>query len=242
VNRTPRDLILTVAACFYPPTTQTTSGAQPTTATSAAITTPLTTPTLSTVTTTTTLSPTTTTMNYCTETKGMNEPLPIQPGQVTSNPPSTSQGDINPTPNQPGLDFPTPNPQINVTLDQPSTLTVIYVPTNIPNEPTTVEQFTVQFVFPNGTTSPTFTSEIPSPTTTTTPSTGVATGTTTTPSATSIVPPSGGSPQVDLPPNFEVPENTTVVITVTSTTNDSPATGVCNNSFIYIFHAGSGSV
>ena len=242
MNRTPRDLILTVVACFYPPTTQTTSGAPPTTATSAASTTPLTTATLSTVTTTTTLPPTTTTMNYCTEEKGMNEPLPIQPEQVTTNPPSTSQGDINPTPNQPGLNFPTPYPQINVTTDQPSTLTVIYVPTDRPNEPTTVEQFTVVFVFPNGTTSPKFTSEIPSPTTTTTtttPSTGVATGTTTTPSATSIVPPSGGSPQVDLPPNFEVPENTTVVITITSTTNGSPATGVCIFVLLtYAFFAG----
>jgi len=175
-------------------------------------------------------------MNYCTETKGMNEPLPIQPEQVTSNPPSTPSGDINPTPDQPGLDFPTPNPQINVTLDQPATLTVIYIPTDRPDQPTTVEEFTLKFVFPNGTTSETFTSEIPSPTTTTTttPSTGAPSETTTTQSATSVVPPSGLSPQVDLPPNFEVPENTIVVITITSTTDDLPATGVCTTLLIIV--------
>jgi len=169
-------------------------------------------------------------MNYCTEENGMNQPLSISPQQVTSNPPSdqTTLTNINPTPTSPGLDFPSPNPQINITTNQPASLTVIYIPTGIPNQPTTVEQFTVTFVFPNGTTSQTFPSTTPSSTTTTTPSpsTSVPGETTTTPSATSIVPPSGVSPQVDLPPNFKVPENTTIIIQITSTTNDSPATGV----------------
>jgi len=198
--------------------------------TTTTITTPLTTPTPST--TTTTLPPTTTTMNYCVEENGMNQPLSISPQQVTSSPSNdqtTPLNNINPTLTSPGIDFPSPNPQINVTTNQPASLTVIYIPTNIPNQPTTVEQFTVTFVFPNGTTSQTFPSTTPSSTTTTTPSpsTSVPGETTTTPSATSIVPPSGVSPQVDLPPNFKVPENTTIIIQITSTTNDSPATGVC---------------
>jgi len=239
MNRTPSDLSLQIVACFYPPTTTTTIGTSPSstllttpTPSTTGSTTPLTTPTPST--TTTTLPPTTTTMNYCVEENGMNQPLSISPQQVTSSPPNdqnTPLNNINPTQTSPGLDFPSPNPQINVTTDQPASLTVIYIPTDIPNQPTTVEQFTVTFVFPNGTTSQTFPSTTPSSTTTTTTttpssSTGVAGATTTTPSATSIVPPSGASPQVDLPPNFQVPQNTTIVIQITSTINDSPATGV----------------
>ena len=147
----------TIVACFYPPTTQTTTGTPSTT--------------------TTTLPPTTTTINYCTEEQGMNQPLTIQPGQVTSNPLSnqtTPPGDINPTTSTtPGLDFPSPNPQINITFNQPATITVIYVPTDRPNQPTNVEQFVVVFVYPNNTSSQPFSSAILSPTTTTstTPST-----------------------------------------------------------------------
>ena len=120
-------------------------------------------------------------MNYCTQEKGMNQPLNIRPDQVTSNPPSnqtTPPSDINPTSSTPGLNFPSNNTQINVTLDQPATLTIIYVPTNRPNQPTNVDEFVVVFVYPNGTTSRLYTSQIPSSstttTTTTTPSTGVS--------------------------------------------------------------------
>ena len=174
-------------------------------------------------------------MNYCTEEKGMNQPLTIQPDQVISSPPSnptTPSGDINPTTGTPGLDFPSSNPVINITFDQPATLTVIYVPTDRTNQPTTVQNFTIQFVYPNGTTSEVFPSQTPSATgttttTTTTPSTGVPGETTTTlPTPSGVVPPSPSSPQVDLPSNFQVPQNTTVIITITSTKNDSPATGV----------------
>ena len=211
----------TIFACFYPPTTQTTTG------TSSATTGTF----LST--TTSTLPPTTTTVNYCTEENGMNQPLTIQPDQVTSNPPSdetTTPGDINPT-TTPGLDFPSPNPQINITLDQPAALTVIYVPTDRPDQPTNVEQFVVVFFYPNDTTSQSFSSEIVSPTTTTTttPSTGAPSQTTTTPSTSGVVLPSDVSPQVDLPPNFVVPEGTIIIINITSTTGGSPATGVCTN-------------
>jgi hypothetical protein len=176
-------------------------------------------------------------MNFCTEEKGMNQPLTITPDQIQSNPsptPTTPPGDINPTPGTPGLNYPSPNPQINVTLNQPATLTVIYLPVDKPNQPSNVQTFQVVFVYPNGTTSQPYTSIIPSTSTTTATTTttsslsaGIPSATSTPPSPTAIVPPLGLSPQVDLPPNFQVPSNTTVVITITSTTNGSNPTGVC---------------
>jgi hypothetical protein len=229
--RAPQNLQFTIVACFYPPTTQTTAGAPLSTSTISA-----TQPLSSTSTlapTTSALPPTTTTMNYCTEEKGMNQPLTIQPDQITSSPPSnptTPSGDINPTTGTPGLDFPSSNPVITVTFNQPATLTVIYVPTDRPTQPTTVETFTIQFVYPNGTTSEVFPSQTPSATgiTTTTASTATAGETTTTlPTPSGVIPPSPSSPQVDLPPNFQIPQNTTIIITVTSTKDDLPATGVC---------------
>jgi hypothetical protein len=196
--------------------------------------------TTGTTTTTTTLPPTTTTMNFCTEEKGMNQPLTITPDQVQSNPsptPTTPPGDINPTPGTPGLNYPSPNPQINVTLNQPTTLTVIYLPVDTPNKPSNVQTFQVVFVYPNGTTSTPFTSIIPSTSTTTTttpsPSAGAPSQPLTTPSPTAVVPPSSASPQVDLPPNFQLPPNTIVVITITSTTNGSNPTGVCERFFLF---------
>ena len=224
---------MAIVGCFYPPTTETTTVvSSPTTGT---------TPTTSTGTpspTTTTLPPTTTTMNYCTEEKGMNAPLTIQPNQTTFNPSpdqtTPTGGDINPTTTTPGLNFPT-NPQINVTFDQPATLTVVYLPVDRPNEPSNVNTFTIVFVYPNGTSSPPLNSQIPltGASTTTTPSSGAASETTTTPATSGIVPPSDVSPQVDLPPNFRVPEGTTIVITITSTTNQLPPTGVCINSLCF---------
>ena len=187
--------------------------------------------------TTTTLPPTTTTMNYCTQQNGMNQPLTITPDQVTSYPspsPSTPLSGINPTSTTPGLDFPTPNPQINVTLNQPATLTVIYLPNDRPNQPSNVQQFQVVFVYPNGTTSTPFTSttaSIPSTTSTSTSTTTLSAQTPssifTTSGTTTIVPPSNASPQVNLPSNFYVPEDTTIVITITSTIGGSNPTGVC---------------
>jgi hypothetical protein len=204
---------------------------------------PLTTGTTST-TTTTTLPPTTTTMNFCVEEKGMNQPLTITPDQIQSNPQpqqTTPSGDINPTPGTPGLNYPSPNPQINVTLNQPTTLTVIYLPVDTPNKPSNVQTFQVVFVYPNGTTSTPFTSIIPSTSTTTTtttttpsPSAGAPSQPLTTPSPTAVVPPSSASPQVDLPPNFQLPPNTIVVITITSTTNGSNPTGVCEFFFFIV--------
>jgi len=224
---------LAIVGCFYPPIPQTTTAVLPQT-TGAPSTTSATSPTATT--TTTTLPPTTTTMNYCTEEKGMNQPLPIQPNQITSNPSpnqTTPPGDINPTPTPtPGLHFPTMNPQINVTLDQPTTLTVVYLPVDRPNKPSNVNQFTIVFVYPNGTTSPSFNSEITSTgqstttTTTTTPS-GVPAQPTTTPSPAGVVPPSDVSPQVDLPPNFHVPKGTTIVITITLTSDQQNPHDVC---------------
>jgi hypothetical protein len=88
-----------------------------------------------------------------------------------------------------------------------------------------VDEFTVTFVYPNGTTSEPFPST-PSSITTTPSET-----TSTLPTPSGVVPPSSNSPQVDLPPNFRVPENTTVVITITSTDDNKPPTGVC-----HLFH------
>jgi len=173
-------------------------------------------------------------MNYCTEENGMNQPLTIQPNQITFNPSpiqTTPPGDINPTTTTttPGLNFPTMNPQINITLDQPASLTVLYVPVDTPNKPSNVKNFTVVFVYPNTTSSPPFDSKIPSTgesTTTTTPS-GIPSETTTTPIPSGVVPPSNRSPQIDLPPNFRVPTGTTIVFTITSTSDQSNPTGVC---------------
>jgi len=170
-------------------------------------------------------------MNYCTE-NGMNQPLTIQPNQVTSNQPldqTTSPADINPTTTSPGINFPSTNPLINITLNQPATLTLIYLPTNRPNQPTNVNEFSVVFVYPNGTTD-SFTSEIPlssgTITTTTTPSTGTPSETTTTANPSSIVPSSNVSPQVDLPPNFQVPNGTILMIAITSTNDSASPYGV----------------
>jgi hypothetical protein len=164
----------------------------------------------------------------------MNQPLTIQPNQVTSNQPfdqtTPTTGNINPTSTTPGLNFPSTNPLINITLDQPAALTFVYVPTDRPNQPTNVQQFVVTFVYPNGTTSLPFPSQTPfeSGTIITTPPTGISSTTTTTlPTPSGVVPPSAESPQVDLPPNFLVPENTIVIINITSTEGNAPPTGVC---------------
>ena len=192
-------------------------------------------------------------MNYCAEENGMNQPLNIQPNQVTSNQPfdvtTPDTGDINPTTSTPGLNFPSDNPIINVTLDQPATLTVIYVPTNRPNQATNVNGFVVVFVYPNGTSSQPYPSQ--------TPSTGASSGTTTTsPTPSGVVPPSDVSPQVDLSANFQVPKGTIIMINITSTTDQAPPTGVSNIfisfnrcsktmsltlpsfSFLFILHSG----
>ena len=186
-------------------------------------------------TTTTTLPPTTTTMNYCTQQNGMNQPLTIQPDQVSFDSPSNqspSSTDINPTSSTPGFTFTTPNPRINVTLDQPTTLTVIYLPNDRPNQPSNVKDFAVVFIYPNGSTSQPFTSTSVSTssavTSTTTPSTG------TTPGTTTVVPPSAVSPQVNLPPNTDLPQNTIVMILITSTTDGMNPTGVCFSLFMFI--------
>ena len=174
-------------------------------------------------------------MNYCTQQNGMNQPLTIQPGQVTFDSPSNqspSSTDINPTSSTSGFTFTTPNPRINVTLDQPTTLTVIYLPNDRPNQPSNVKDFAVVFIYPDGTTTTPFTSTTASTgsavTSTTTPSTG------TTPGTTTVVPPSDFSPQVNLPSNTDLPQNTIVLIMITSTTNQQNPTGVRFSLFIFI--------
>ncbi len=225
-----------IVACFYPPAAQTTTSTATTTGTPSPTVTPS--PTSTPSPTTTTLSPTTTTMNYCTEENGMNQPLTIQPNQVTSNysyDQTTSPTDINPTTTSPGLNFPSTNPLINITLNQPATLTLLYLPTDRPNQPTNVNEFSVVFVYPNGTPSVELISQIPSSsgttTTTTTPSTRALSETTTTPSPSGIVPPSNVSPQVDLPPNFQVPNGTVLMIMITSTNDSASPYGVSKHIF-----------
>jgi hypothetical protein len=118
---------------------------------------------------------------------------------------------------------------INITLVQPATLTLVYLPTDRPNQPTNVEQFALVFAYPNGTISDQFTSQTPS-TSGTTPSSGVPSGTTTTTTTpttpSGVVPPSDVSPQVDLPPNFQVPNGTVLMIVITSTQNSANPSGV----------------
>jgi hypothetical protein len=162
----------------------------------------------------------------------MDQPLTIQPSQVASDSSldqTTPAGDINPTTSTSGLNFTSKNPQIYVTLVNPAALTLIYVPTNRPNEQTNVKQFGVQIAFPNGTVSEEFISEIPSASTTSTTiaTTGAPPETTTTPSTSGVVPPSDVSPQVDLPPNSRVPAGTQLIITIKSTQNDANPSGVC---------------
>jgi hypothetical protein len=165
-------------------------------------------------------------MNYCVEEKGMNQPLTIQPNQVTSNQPfdqtTPPTGNINPTSTTPGLDFPSTSPLINITLTQSAALTLVYLPTDRPNQPTNVQQFALVFAYPNGTLSEQYTSQTlsTSGTTTTTPSTGA---------------PSDVSPQVDLPPNFQVPNGTVLMIMITSTQNSEIPRGVSIDISCLIF-------
>jgi hypothetical protein len=185
--------------------------------------------------TTTTLPPTTTTMNFCVEENGMNQPLTITSDQVQFDSPPTQSTDINPTPTTPGLTFTTPNPRISVTLNQPTTLTVIYLPVDRPNNPSNVNDFAVVLTYPNGTTSSPYTSTTPSASSQTTTTTPIPTAASTTPSPTAVVLLSDVSPRVDLPPNFDVPQNTVVTIVITTTTDGSNPTGVCKNLFS-LFH------
>jgi len=153
----------------------------------------------------------------------MNQPLAIQPNQVTTNPPRdnpSSPADINPTTTTPGYDFSSPTPRIEIKLDEPETITAFYIPTNRVDLPTTVEEFTVTIIFPDGETFGPFPSETPSPS-------SPSETTTTTPAPGNVVGPSPGSPQVTLPANFNVPKDTVVIIDVTDTKNDLDATGVC---------------
>jgi hypothetical protein len=88
-----------------------------------------------------------------------------------------------------------------------------------------VKDFAVVFIYPDGSTSQPFPSTTVSTssaiTSTTTPLAGITPGTTT------IVPPSDVSPQVNLPADFDLPEKTTLMIMITSTTNGFYPTGVC---------------
>jgi len=167
-------------------------------------------------------------MNYCVEQQGMNEPLTIRPGQVKYEPLPETPGDINPTVTNPGLTYTNePTPKINVTLDQPATLTVIYVPIDRLDKPSNVIDFYVKFVYPNDTTSILYTST-PARTPETTTTSGLSTPTTTTAAGTTagVQPPSSDSPHINLPPNFRVPENTVIMIMIKSTPNNEPPTGV----------------
>jgi hypothetical protein len=177
-------------------------------------------------------------MNFCVQENGMNQPLTITSNQVQFDSPPTQSTDINPTPTTSGLIFTTPNPRISVTLNQPTTLTLIYLPVDRPNNPSNVKDFAVVLTYPNGTTSTPYTSTAASTsssttTTTPTPSAGTPPLSSTTPSS-AVVSPSNASPQVDLPSNFLVPQNTVVTIMITSTTDGLNPTGVCCIVFNFV--------
>ena len=222
--RAPTNVKFAIVGCFYSLTTASTTGSTTTFSTTGT-----TTAGTSTGSTTTVLSPTTTTMVSCTKQEGMNQPLPIGSEQVTFSPLPAQPlpADVNPTSSNPGVSFPSSNtPQINVTLDQPANLTVVYLPIDRTNQPSNVNAFTVTVVYPDNTPPQTFNSVIPAETELTTTTVATPTG--------GIFPPSSQSPQVDLPGIFSVPQGTTLVITITSTNNGLYPTGVCANS---IFHA-----
>ena len=153
----------------------------------------------------------------------MSQPLTIQPNQVTSNQlynqTTPSTGDINPTTSTLGLNFPSTSPLINITLVQPAILTLIYLPTDRPNQQTNVQQFTLVIVYPDGSPSKTFISQTLPTSETTTP---------TTPSG--LVPPSNASPQVVLQPNLQVPNGTVLMIMITSTEKADSPRGVSRHS------------
>jgi hypothetical protein len=160
----------------------------------------------------------------------MDQPLTIQPVQVASDSSlaqTTPVVDINPTTSTPGLTFTSKNPQINITLVQPAALTLVYIPTDRPNEATNVNQFGVQIAYVNGTVSEEFISVIPSATTTPITTTGVPIETTTISSASGVVPPSDVSPQVNLPPNSLAATGSKLIINIKSTNDDANASGVC---------------
>jgi hypothetical protein len=161
-------------------------------------------------------------MNLCVEELGMNQPLTISPTQVTYKQQPQQPGDINPTLTNPGLTYTNEtNPTIYVTLVQPSSLTLIYVPIDTPNNPSNVNTFTVVFAYPNNTNSIEYPSTAAGTvgTTTTTTLSPSQTTTTTPPGTTTaaVQPPSSVSPQVNLPANFYVPQGTVIIFTITST-------------------------
>lgn len=216
--RPPENVKFKVIACFYPPTTIAPTTFMTTTAALFESTTELTSTQLLTST-TTTLPPTTAAMNYCAEGRGMNEPLNIRPDQVVTSS-SVSPADINPTSSTPGLNFTTMNPKVNVTLDQPATITLLFIPTNIRELPTNVEEFEVLFLYPNGTLSTSYISTIGTVPSTTTVSSGQPLETTTATSSSSpSYTPSPSSPRVELPVNFQVPPGTIIIITIVQTNN-----------------------
>ena len=200
-----------------PPTTTTTETEAPTTTTTLPPSTTTTETEAPTTTTTLPPSTTTTTESICAEGSGMNQPLYIQPEQVTymqEPEQSSSPSDINPTTTTSGVDFEHDYPEIHINLDQAATVSIVYVPVDRPNEPTNVRRFVLAFRYPNGTQSPPYYSQIPSD--------GA------TPSATSngFVLPSSVSPQVILPSDYYVPSGTILLLGIISTSDDAPPQNV----------------
>jgi len=186
---------------------------------------------------TTSIPPTTNPMQYCTEQLGMNRPYDIPQSAFENINPQLdttqlSTSDINPTLDKPGFTLDRMNPTINIQLPQDATITNIYIPID---KPSNVEQFQVQFFYPNHTDSPIFTSQIPSASQTT--SSSLPSATSTKPSPIDRLLPSDKSPQIlDLPQNFQVPKDTTVLITITKTAdnNELPPTNVCIILFLQL--------
>jgi hypothetical protein len=217
----------TAPGATAPPAVPTTTVPQSTTGTASSAGTTLTTPG-----TTTSLPPTTTTTKYCVAEGGMNQPLNIPTSKVTSDDSTVNQPiDINPNSTNPGVTFSNSQPSLTFPLDKSQEFTVLYLPNDRPNQPSNIQSFNVTVYTPNTDQPQTFQSTKPSAssTTTSTPSTGA---TSTTPSTTTaVVPLTPASPRVEFLPGTTFPAGSTIIITITGTTDGTNPKAVCHNFF-----------
>jgi hypothetical protein len=137
----------------------------------------------------------------------MNQFLPIEVGQVATSSPANNtiiQPDIYPTESTTGRSFESSTPQINVTLTQQANVTAVKIVTDRPGFPGNILSFILQILYENGSMSEIFYSKYVF----------------------------GESPFIDFLPMLPLPKGAKLIISVTSTTNNLPATGV---RIIFIF-------
>ena len=160
-----------------------------------------------------TTSSSSTTTKYCADQNGMSTPLIIQSNQVTSNQNLTSttpsDASINPTESKPGFTFPNTNAFVNITLQKPATIALVYIASTRPYQPTNVLHFLLIIVYQNGSTVE-LSSVVPSGDSTSPTSPAIVNG---------YVLPSSRDPQVELSSSTELPKGTVLMI-VLGATND----------------------